>query len=446
MWDDSGDCEHKWGNENTKNLTEQTAYVTGRAGGNARALGNKLAIGNKIASQGQFCQKCNAWRGSLGLEPTPELYIQHIVQVFREVRRVLRKDGTVFLNIGDSYVGGGTHSGHKNPGLNKSLEGRGGFANQHIIKVKNLKPKDLCMTPARVALALQADGWWLRSMMPWVKRSAMPESCDDRPASALDYVFLLSKSKDYYFDMEAVRVAHQDKNHPIVNGKFINPKAAGGVNDPQWKAEKKNGIARQAFAMKNREYNPAGRNFRNTDLFFESIKPPHGMIFADEEPVGLDVNPQSFKGDHFATFAEALVMPLIKAGTSEKGCCPECGGPWVRIIEKMDPEKRSVKSEYPGKQTLATLKYKHDSPGPVPKTIGWEPSCDCAGVRRRKGDDRNLNDQSHNLVPCTVLDPFSGSGRVLIVAKKLGRKAIGIDLKAEYLEMPLKKLAQERLI
>lgn len=133
--------------------------------------------------------------GQLGLEKTPEEYIEKMVEIFREVRRVIRDDGCMFLNLGDSYASSGTGN-NGNEGYDDGRANRtkrlGGNS------VPGLKPKDLCGIPWRVALALQADGWYLRSAMPWVKRSAMPESCTDRPASALEYMFLrFSSSKTF---------------------------------------------------------------------------------------------------------------------------------------------------------------------------------------------------------------------------------------------------------
>jgi len=157
----------------------------------------------------------DGWCGALGLEPTLGLYVEHIVEVFRAAKHVLRKDGTVFMNLGDVYASGkGTcrnpGGGESSLGQNRKEQGvhpldRG---NKSILTAQGLKPKDLCMLPARVAIALQADGWWIRSMMPWVKRGPMPESTTDRPTSALEYMILMTKADRYFFDMDAVRVAH----------------------------------------------------------------------------------------------------------------------------------------------------------------------------------------------------------------------------------------------
>lgn len=283
--------------------------------------------------------------GQLGLEKTIEEYIATLVEIFREARRVLRKDGTVWLNLGDSYAASGMGGNPSKSQHRKQATNKGSLIKGHGAP-PGLKPKDLCMIPARVALSLQVDGWWIRADMPWVKRSAMPESVQDRPSSALEHVFLLAKSRKYFFDMEAVRKEpkkwYGDKPDDYEGKKISWLKQAGRMKAPTvWS-------------------NPDGRSLRNTDFFYESIEPPHGMICAGDEPVGLDINPQGFKEAHFATFSEKLVETCVKAG------CPAGG---------------------------------------------------------------------------TVLDIFCGSGTTGVVALRLGRKFIGIELNPEYCQM-----AKERII
>ena len=397
VWGGREDCEHRWGDEitgraqtggdgSTSGLQRDGRREEVRLAGAARTINVQKHDGKASV----FCQDCNAWRGSLGLEPTPELFVEHIVEVFREVKRILRKDGVCWVNMGDSYWGGGGGS----YGDGKSVKGREG---EHLTNVKNrhcpdgLKPKDLCMMPARVALALQADDWWLRSMMPWVKRSAMPESVTDRPASAIEYVFLLSKSARYFFDIEAVRQA----------------------------------------AVKGR----GGRNPRNTDLFYESLANPYGLILnGDGEPLALDVNLAPFPGAHFATFPPKLIMPLIKAGTSEKGCCSNCGAPWVREVDGIqynppvaDIGERNVDVSRGDKTRKLDGKSKEWRERVASRrTTGWRPSCECKAAS----------------APCVVLDPFGGSGTVGVVAAGLGRHAMLIDASEKYMDMARARVAE----
>lgn len=209
-------CVHEWGDtiiEHATNHVDKKRWQHTRNGRDEEQPKEKRAGWKRQdIPQGQFCQRCGAWAGSLGLEPTPELYVEHMVTVFREVRRVLRDDGTVWLNLGDSYAGGGNNRGNNSPLSDKQASSAGatGQVNEHAIHDRNalaamgLKPKDLVGIPWRVGFALQADGWWLRSDIVWYKPNAMPESVRDRPTRAHEYVFLLSKSARYWYDQEAI--------------------------------------------------------------------------------------------------------------------------------------------------------------------------------------------------------------------------------------------------
>jgi len=274
--------------------------------------------------------------GQLGLEKTPQEYIAKMVEVFREVRRVLRSDGTVWLNIGDSYIGGGRGG--------KGQCGKGSFEESRYEqgckiglptgKVDGLKPKDLCLIPFRLAIALQEDGWWVRSDIIWAKPNPMPESVTDRPTKSHEYMFLLTKSAKYYFDQEAVResfVPNSDMEYrkTLRLGKF-------------YRAGNQNPYTNNTPLAGDREITELanGRNIRTV----------------------WTIPTQPTPEAHFATFPEALIVPCIKAG------CPEGG---------------------------------------------------------------------------TVLDPFFGSGTTGIVAKKLQRKWIGIELNAEYIKIAEKRIEKE---
>lgn len=258
----------------------------------------------------------------LGLEKTPEEYIAKMLQVFREVWRVLRDDGTLWLNLGDSYArdpkkGGsgpnGKHDFIPDYGKARSIMAVGSpgraFAPQGEGEEGTLKAKDLVGIPWRVAFALQADGWYLRSDIIWAKPNPMPESVTDRPTKAHEYIFLLTKSPKYFFDQEAAREPQSPHTlEAFKNGiKPITPKF---INNPE---DFKAGQTKQAMASVIRNaVVPGGRNIRTV----------------------WTIATQPFPEVHFATFPEKLVEPCLKAGTSERGCCPKCGGPWVRIVEK----------------------------------------------------------------------------------------------------------------
>ena len=327
--------------------------------------------------------KCGATRidSQIGLEATPEAYVEKLVAVFREVRRVLRDDGTLWLNMGDSYNSPGPNNHNKSSIIGTTkLDGQ-----PSTKKIDSLKPKDLVGMPWRVAFALQADGWWLRQDIIWAKPNPMPESVTDRCTKAHEYIFLLTKSARYFYDAEAVREKNTDGSIKrwSKNPRRSPPKLDRGSIDPY-------------------DYSPdmnlIGRNLRS--VWTITTKP--------------------YKNAHFATFPPELPEICIKAGTSEKGCCPECGKPWVRVVEK------GISTGVNGKQDNSASTLRHDAlkhSGRIGETesttTGWQPTC------------------AHNLepVPCVVLDPFAGSGTVGQVARNLGRNFILIELNEKYIQM-----------
>ena len=224
--------------------------------------------------------------GQLGLEPTPEAYVANMVAVFREVRRVLRKDGTVWLNLGDSYVSNASDQvpqtkSHKGSGLaGPNRNGRTG-----------LKPKDLVGIPWRVAFALQADGWYLRSDIIWAKPNPMPESVTDRPTKAHEYLFLLTKSARYFYDAEAVA-------EPLMDSSVLRLSQPNlDQQEGSWRVLVNGHNASHGVGLSHDLYSGPTRNLRSV----------------------WTIATQPYPGAHFATFPEALVEPCVKAG------CPEGG-------------------------------------------------------------------------------------------------------------------------
>jgi DNA modification methylase len=243
--------------------------------------------------------------GQLGLEPTPEAYVAAMVEVFREVRRVLRSDGTVWLNLGDSYANDGKWGGSSGGKHVEALHGNSGIGRGK--RDTGLKPKDLVGIPWRVAFALQADGWYLRSDIIWSKPNPMPESVTDRPTKSHEYLFLLSKSARYYYDADAVREPHrwQDPELLATNAqarqglRLAQRREAGDMSavrqQPELGREKgrgKNGNAESEFSA-----STAGRNLRSV----------------------WTIATAPYPGAHFATFPPKLVEPCIKAGSPEHG-------------------------------------------------------------------------------------------------------------------------------
>ena len=264
--------------------------------------------------------------GQLGLEESYKDYVAKLVEGFGEVRRVLRKDGTLWLNLGDSYArNGGTQGGG-----NRELLHMDGVQTRMCIipKGSGLKPKDLVGIPWRVAFALQDAGWYLRQWMPWVKRNSMPESIKDRPVVACETFFLLTKSQHYYYDFEAVKLpgsmALVEQVRDGYNGKATKDFAGGGAQDAsavkrriisnkqRGHSRRHDGFNARWDLMEKKEQCGEWRSTRNSDWFFESIG---GMLLDDEgDPLAMVVNPCGFPGAHFATFPPALVQPCILAG------------------------------------------------------------------------------------------------------------------------------------
>jgi DNA modification methylase len=325
--------------------------------------------------------------GQLGAEITPEEYVGKLVVIFREARRVLRKDGTLWLNIGD------TSAAKRKYQVNDSKWGDVGNHKGMMIP-KDCKAKDLIGIPWMVAFALRADGWYLRSEIIWGKPNVMPESVKDRPSRSHEKIFLFAKSPKYYYDRTAIL-------EPLKC-----PKAADGSRI--FGGKNKHGASLNHARTTGRAYasTPAGRNKRDIWL----------------------VNTRPFKGAHFATFNPELITPCVLSGTSEKGVCPKCGAPWKRVIEKTG----EWRSQHDRKQKHDGTIYRANPGGGLsgPNTtredhfIGWCPSCQCGCEP----------------VPAVVLDPFNGAATTGLVAQKYGRNYIGIDLNPDYIEMSRKRL------
>lgn len=350
--------------------------------------------------------------GQIGLEASPQAHIDLLVDVFREVRRVLRPDGTCWLNYGDCYSGSSMSGGVGSGTLDGSQHGNCKGADLRFKGPRTtpgLPGKNLLMLPARLALALQADGWWLRSEIIWAKGlsfcpsysgSVMPESVKDRPINAHEKMYLLTKSPKYFYDAEAARepaaaetsrayfrASKYENNNAFKNSSELQPTGSG--------------------VMKN-----CTRSIRN--------------VWA--------IGPQPLKANHFASFPEKLVEPCIMAGTSEYGCCSKCGAPWKRDLEFGD--LKPISDDRKGKIYVspyfdnledhgAGRSVRHASGMSYERrTSGFSPTCDCGGAA----------------VPCTVLDPFMGSGTTALVASKMGRKAIGMEINPDYVQ-----LAKDRL-
>ena len=467
IWDSDQACPHVWESAGTREgYTSKKKWqhsVNGRGDGGLHFASNAPAmngrgepqssararrrkdhpIGWQPIEQGKFCATCGAWLGCLGLEPTPELYVAHIVAIFDQVRRVLRKDGTLWLNIGDCFAagkprdsaaGGMQFSQHQSFRRDRRPTG-----DIHHKAAPGIKPKDLVGIPWMVAFALRASGWYLRMDNIWAKTNPMPESITDRPTKSHEYVFLFSKSEAYFYDKEAVREPDSCRS---AGNKVRKHRVDHGGNPSL-------GNAHQGFSVPG-----GGRNLRSVWTF--STAP--------------------YKGAHFATFPPRLPRLAILAGTSARGCCPQCAAPFKRVIDLGD-ELREQKvrggcnadGEYHGQSVKAYAGTGAQTPGDVKRrilqgmrerlTVGWRPTCACGGFRVKTSHSRRLRRRWYRerwqarlearwstlfggVKPCRVLDPFHGVGTTSLVAVKLGRDADGIELSAEYVALGADRAAR----
>lgn len=311
----------------------------------------------------------------IGLEETPQAYVETMRQVFSEVWRVLRDDGTVWLNLGDCYSGSGKGG---NPEEGKQATNRGSQSvgtlygkigetarraavtnvSRRACAKLGMKPKDLCMIPARVALALQADGWYLRSDIIWHKPNPMPESVTDRPTRSHEYVFLMTKSERYYYDAAAIREpASPDFIKQVeegYNGHAIKDYLAASVQDASaTKSRIINGARNRIDKQRGHSRRHAGFNDK-----WDALTPSEQALLGSNKRDVWSVAPANYREAHFATFPPDLIKPCILAGTK---------------------------------------------PGDV------------------------------------VLDPFSGSGTTGMVALELGRKAVLIELNPDYATLGMER-------
>ena len=370
----------------------------------------------------------------IGQEATPEDFVEALVEVFREIKRVLRPDGTLWVNLGDSYSRGSrdtvpTHRGQCASGVDEdkyNFSSASAKMGGHEV----IKPKDLVGAPWRLAFALQADGWYLRQDIIWNKPSCMPESVTDRCTKSHEYVFLLAHPDSggrYYYDADAVREPHTS------SGSVVPWQEKRYTMDILPDSHHQKGVKGRPSGTAG--YGVGGRNKRSV----------------------WSVSPKPYKGAHFACWPPDLVRPMILAGTSEHGCCSDCGAPWKRVMGRPCPACDALVPTQVNSCTscghVNDWKEGRFDPGSgasaaygvtdwqgqgrgTPRKMGamgnsksiskgWGPSCSCEEATR---------------VPCTVLDPFSGSATTGMVALREGRNYVGIDLNPDYLD-----LAQARI-
>lgn len=386
IWDGDFNCKHTWGTETTRLLHE---YRQGKGSRLVKERDRSL-MGFK-EQKAPFCQKCGAWYGQLGLEPSLNMYIEHLLQITAELKRVLKKTGIMFWNHGDCYGGsaGGFYDNPDYKGISLGLP-------QHRIKRKqapDTKPKCLVLQNYRFIIrCIDELGLILRNVIIWHKPNHMPESVKDRFTKAYEPVFMLTKSRKYWFDLDAVRVPWVDtrksdikralEGHPGYSGK------------------------RSIFTARGLKGQPVGN-------------PVLGKNPGDVWTIPT----QPFPGAHFATFPEKLVESMIKAGCP-LWVCRACGKARERIVEKPKRNKPYVykKVGIPGESNQRGRRDEQYGQYQG-QTIGWT-DCGCD-----VGWDTGI-----------VLDPFMGSGTTAVVAERLNRRWIGIEINPKYCEIAKQRI------
>jgi len=415
IFEEDKNCNHEWANKSWKNQNASGGWQGGAKGGIPNE-GERVADYKDRKIYYQSCLKCQAWKGQLGLEPTPEMYIEHLTEIFNEAKRVLKKEGTLWLNIGDTYWGGKGKSGYPLP-HEEDERYRQGKTLQHGYQVPGymetrpadgkhdfIQPKCLCMIPERLAWSLIQNGWILRNKNIWHKRNSMPSSVTDRFSNTYEFVYMFSKSQRYYFDLDAVREPHQAMDVALgTKGAFHN-------HDEDM-------IYGQRIKYKGKEtYNPIGKNPGDVIEIKDERKglkvpgqSPHGIhrkrhsgyFGADGEylvnPAGknpgdvFEIATQPFPEAHFAVFPEKLCEKPIKAGCPEE-ICKKCGKARERIVE-VETDGSYQGERYKDRQDCKGTKIREvggayiahsrhpadffrDALSKTRKTIGWT-TCNC---------------------------------------------------------------------
>lgn len=450
-----------------------------------------------------MCAKCDAWKGELGLEPTPELFVQHLAELFDEAKRVLRKDGTCYVNIGDSFYGTGYGQPHTGKAVYKPEE----FPQKAVKSGSHsvMKPKDLMGMPWRLAIEMVNRGWWLRSDNIWHKPNTMPHPVKDRPLNSHEHVFQFARSRNYYYDGESVK---EPSMALPVNGL----KASGRTLRDVWEID--DGLANQALltiamgwidaqecddiAQIQERYDADGtqREYVEGEGWASSVAPLdhwERMLWevycAAATPNGRDVwriTPASFKGSHFATFPPKLVERCMMPGTSEFGACAECMTPFKRVVaptesyakhlgkdwaddKKDDAEGRGHFTMGDGRRS-AQRRTKRGAPSITAEyvTLGWRPGCGCAkwvaaAPLKLSKELTLLLEMLHiappifepnriggpaidGVKPCIVLDPFFGAGTVGVAARAHGRAYMGIELSPQYAQMAYSRINNDTVL
>lgn len=420
--------------------------------------------------------------GQIGLEKSPEAFIGKLVEVFGEVRRVLRPDGVCWVNMGDSYAA----SGSSGPGSKQQTNEGANTKPNHRQPRTGYQQGDLMGIPWKLAMAMQADGWILRSAVVWRKPAPMPESvsgwrwqrcrvkmsprkpanhkyaqhgidgrntgqntnawngigenatwtdcpgckkCEKagglilrkgswRPTRSHEFIFMLAKSPEYFADGECVRTK-------LAEATISRDQYSRILDDPD-----------EQFAVRHDHEtisNPGGANLRDVwQAALESMSKEELIGYIQSMQDGnLDdvqtIGPEPLSLGHYAAFPSELPRLCLKASTSEKGCCPHCGSQWARVLEiSRSHESGSGKNgKLQGGGETGDIR---NGPCVSTETLGWRPTCPCP---------------PHEPIPPLILDPFAGAGTTILAARRMGLRAVGIELNPDYAAMARQRIRED---
>ncbi len=389
IWGAQDGCEHDW--EENERLSTQGGPV----GSTAQVAATKAGVQRGMVHE-SFCRRCGAWKGGYGNEPTYQMYVDHTIEILAEIWRVMRDDGVVFWNIGDSYVNDAKWGGATGGKHSKELHGDRGAVRAR--RTTGLPPKSLVLMPHRVALAVQEFGWTVRSDIIWAKGASfgafignvMPESTEDRPTRSHEHVLMLTKGPQYYWDLDAVAEKASENSHP--RGSGVNPKAKGSGQRSTHHQPKQNLSWSAAVS---------------------------GLVETRRIRDVWTILTEPYKEAHFAAFPRQLPMTCIKAATPPR-VCSSCGTPWRRVVEIEGKTAKELMKERGQTESAKAVekprgvefKGAHKDMKRMRRTVAWKRGCDCFAPSR----------------PPLVLDPFCGSGTTCLVADGLNRLWMGFDL------------------
>lgn len=489
-WGGNPGCAHVW--EATPPRRSRTADDSSNSPIQQNNRGS-----NYNAGGGKLCAECGCWFGSLGLEPTVGMYIDHLLEVMRELHRVLKDTGIAWIEMGDSYA-----------------------------TSKSIPAKNLMLVPFRFALAVQDAGWIVRADIPWVRNNPMPESCKDRPTRSHSFIFMLTKKPRYFYDPDGYREPLSEATNMRISQKTFWSQTGGakdyrlGINPNRSVRRTMENLAiRVGVTPKSTE---PGSGIKTNSSFGSATAMPLPEGIGRNMRDSWIINTQALSEPHYASFPEEIPRRTILLSTSAKGNCAGCGAPWRRPTTPIYARVREPSAEGEGWRARnmegsgANRNAAFTREGvavrvavPIGDTMGsplqggWAPTCSClpnpcpkcgkpwenksvgvvvsamnvrvrdakrGALAQKSGlggevadatdeeigayDDKEANKVVDKVVswpacscgaaplPAVVLDPFAGSGTVLKVARELGRRSIGIELNPFYCDIARRRAGQ----